>query len=307
MTNIINMSNNLTLEEILSYLTSINDEIYVVDTGNYPNSLQAGDVESITNLGDWIKLIFKKWKDGIKVMGLHDNSIFVPIVTCIDSKFKELEITEKKKYIENLQAHLCKELNKTDIFESFDYKKLGWKKNNLISMIKSGEPTMEILKIMADYFNINIFVIDNDERQIQIHQSIGQYCPFKENIFLIRTKTGFDPLMFSNEMMSINYNHSFLREFIKTHEKILICPTYDLKKDANVVRPFNLLKAGQKKDEIEEDMDDVFCKKMKLDKIQKIAKKHGIPIKMGKKFKTKNILYEEIKEKIENGDIDTSK
>ena len=308
----------ITLEEIVTHLTSIGDEpCATIDIGNYPTSLQDGDIESINNFSDWIKSIFKKWKDDIKVMGLHDNLMYVPIMTCIDVKFRELELAEKKKYINNLQVHLCKEISKNDIFESFEYKKLGWKKNNLVAMIKSSEQTMEILKIIADYFNINIFVIDNEERQIQIHHGMGQYSPFRENVFLIKTKTGFDPMCFSgesitprldtdNETMSVNYNDSFLREFIQTHEKILICPSYDLKKDAAVIRPFSLLKAGELVVEYEEDVDDVFCKKMKLNKIQKIAKKCGIPIKMGKKFKTKNILQEEIKEKLQNGDVEGS-
>jgi hypothetical protein len=299
-------NNNITLKEIVSYLTNIDDEMHIVESTNHPNSLQNGDIESIDNFGDWIKSIFKKWKDDIKVMGIQDNSIYSPVMTCIDSKFEELELSEKKKYMLGLRSHLRKEINRTEIFEQYGYKKLGWKKNILTSTLNLGDQTMEILRLLADYFNINIFVIDNDDRQIQIHYSDGHFSPFKENVFLMKTKTGFDLIIFKNMISTINYNDSFLREFIKIHEKNLICPSYDLTKDANVIRPFQILKAGTQNIESEDNINDVFCKKMKLDQIQKFAKEYGIPIKMGKKFKTKNILYEEIKEKLHSKGIDST-
>jgi hypothetical protein len=293
----------LTLQEIVSFLTNV-EETYDQVTGNYPSSLQAGDKENVSNFGNWIKSIFSKWKNDIKILGVHNNSIYVSIMSCIDSKFDDLDISQQKKYIDELKARLYSEVTKTDIFETYGYKKLGWKKNNLLSILKNNDQTMEILRLLADHFNINIFVIDNEEQQIQIHYNEGEFCPFKESVILLRTKTGFDPIIYKNNITTFNYNNSFFCEFMENSMNKLVCPSYDLKKDADMIRELKILKAGQKNEEIEDTVEDIFYKKMKLDKIQNFAKEYGIPIKMGKKYKTKNILYEELKEKLNNKGLD---
>jgi len=302
-----NASKDITLKDIVTILTNVGDAPLPVDFGNTTNSLQDGDVKPLVSVSSWIKLIFQKWKDVVQVMGVNDNSIYVPIMMCIDPNYETLELGKKSKYIDNLRNHLCKEVSKNEVFEKLGYKKLGWKKNVVVSAVKENEFIMEILRLLVDYFNINIFIIDDAERQIQVHYNEGYYSPFKENIFLLKTKIGFDLIILRNVVSSINYNDDFLQEFIKVHEKKFICLSYNQNNDAKIIRPFEQLEVGKQDIKYKDDISDIFYKQMKLNTIQEIAGEFNISIKMGKKFKTKNILYEEIKEKIASGEIDISK
>jgi len=251
--------------------------------------------------------------DKVKRLGMRTGSIYEVLFTCIDDTFYKLNALQQKNYIDIAKSTFVKDINgrknkedkkkgKEDIqiFQDFEYKKLGWTKSYIVSLIKNDQQTIEIFRFFADYFTINIIVIDTDERHIQIHYGASEkFCPYKENILLIRTNVGFEPIVCESETIW-NYNNKIFKKFIDKNEQFFVCPSYSIKEGSDKTRPFIKSSLEEEDKEITENVSDIFNKKMKLDKLQQYAKEYNISTKMGKKYKTKPMLFEELREKIKS-------
>jgi hypothetical protein len=311
----------ITLKSIVEYLNSTDKpDLDNADdnkkeendiTLNLPVPLPPGDIEKPEQFSEWLKSIFIQWNNKIQRIGISGGTLYDAIFYCIDSKFENLTPQKQQEYLKNIRTTCYKKLSKStkknsnsdknDLFQEYDYVKLGWKKTTIVSIFKNGEQTMEVLRFFTDYFCINIILIDPDDRQIQLHFGHNsKFCPFKETVILIRTKKGADPVISEDiDKRTWNYNDDFFKEFLDKYRKQFICPSYTLNKNEDIYRPFILMKPrDDESDEEIEKITDVLNKSMKLDKIQVYAKKYGISIKMGKKYKTKQMLCEEIKNKI---------
>lgn len=300
----------ITLQSLVEQLTSETDSKRKYDPDsldmiNYPKALPHGEQESPETFTPWLKSIFKTWSDDVQRIGINGSTLYHSIFYCIDPKFEKLTSEQQIKYFYNIRFLLCKELLKIDktnnnMFYAFGYKKLKWKKNNLIALIKSGDATMEIFRFFADYFSINIIIVDNDDQQIQIHYNDEpKFCPFMETVILIRTQTGFDPIIsVDKDKRTWNYNDDFFRQFLKKHSKLFMCPTYYQDPKEEPTRPFVMSKVREKKETVEMTLKNINSQYMRLCVLQAYASKLKIPIKMGKKFKTKVMLTEEIQKKL---------
>lgn len=220
-----------------------------------------------------------------------------------DSDHSEIDIIESDNEIDEKKKNDKK--IKADFFQDHGYKKLGWKKSNILTLLKNGIESLEMIRVLVDYLCVNIFIIDSDDKQIQVHYGIEQsFCPFKETIFLIRTKTGFDPIVGKDvDKKTWNYNDIFFREFINTHKQSFTCPTYSQKENIDQIRDFKMKSIRDIDDSSssdDESLDNVLNKNMKLEQLQKYAKKFGISTKVGKKQKAKQLLYEEIKKRLDD-------
>jgi len=293
------------LKYIFTYLSTHDKKKDVIQTINYPPALQQGVIEKPDEFDVWLKSIFSKWNKQIARIGTYEGTLYSAIFRCIDPKFVTLTSPEQSKYIQEACTYFVKKINKPDkkknIFQEFGYNKLDWKKTLLTSLFKNKTESLEIIRFFVDYFEINIILIDSDDQMIQCHYSEYKFCPYKECVIIVRTKTGFDPLIdIKNKKNTWNYNDSFLKEFINKYHKVFVCPTYSKVKDANNVRPFEMMLLREIKIVHKEELQDVFNKDMDLAHLQKYAEKHGVPIKMGKKFISKQMLKDSLKKVLDN-------
>lgn len=265
---------------------------------NYPPALLPETTEKPDQFEPWMKSIFIKWNNEVMRMGTINGTMYDAIFYCIDPLFKLLTSQEQKKYVTNVCTLCYKELNKIDkkinMFQDFGYKKLGWKKSTLTYLLKKEQASIEVIRWFVDYFEINIILVDADDQDLQLHYSDGKLCPYKETIIIVRTKTGFDPLI-NNDKYSWNYNDSFLKQFIDKYKTKFICPSYSQTGKDPITRSLELLLLKETKEINQEELQDVFNKDMDLSQLQKYAKKYGIPIKMGKKFRSKQMLKDHLK------------
>jgi hypothetical protein len=289
------------LKYIHDYLSKNADKTSTdINILNYPLALQPSTTEKPEQFDQWLKSIFIKWNDDVLRIGTNNGTMYDAIFYCIDQKFSLLTADQQKNHIIMLCTDSYKQLNKKDkkinMFQDFGYKKLGWKKPTLTYLLKKQQTSMEVIRFFADYFDINIIIVDSDDQMIQCHYSDNKFCPYKESIILIRTQTGFDPLISDDiDKHCWNYNDDFFTNFIKTYKNKFVCPTYSQTGKDATTRTFELLKLRELKSIDEEEIQDVFNKDMDLASLQKYSKKYGIPIKMGKKFRTKQMLKDHLK------------
>lgn len=306
----------MTLDKIVKYLSSTplitvkKDHEYTLQNSiiddkeviNFPPALPKNETETVSKFNDWLMNLLKKWDDEIYRIGLNNDKFYFTLLYCLDKDFDKLTVELQGKYVMDAIITSYRSVSKKgkdDVFQKFEYKKLGWSKSKIIASIKHGSDIPDVIRFTCDFFSINIIVFNSDHKQIQVHYGVGKFNPFQETLFLIKTKTGYNPIVSKNKR-TWNYNDSFFIEFMNEHRKKFTCWSYSHKDDIDKIRQFRIQRLREEKEEDQEHPDDVFHKNMNLEQLRKYAIKAGIQIKIGKTFVTKQILYELLEKKKQN-------
>jgi len=91
-----------------------------------------------------------------------------------------------------------------DLFNKFDYTSINWIKKELINYIKEYENNIVILRFLADYLHINIFLLNINEDKIHAIYPEEKFNIFKYTIFLSYYDKVFEPITYKNIML---FNH----------------------------------------------------------------------------------------------------
>lgn len=170
--------------------------------------LNINDSEEITNLPLNLSNIFKDClliKIGVlnNIKHLKSNiSILSSILTCLHNSFNSKQIAEQSSYINYIYGKLNKSFsNNQDIINN--YKQYSWTKNTVEKDLKDFNVNSITLKIISDYFHVNIFVLNFADDNLSY---IGGHCfvPFKKNIFLSYLDDIFNPIFFNEDKFLCN-------------------------------------------------------------------------------------------------------
>ena len=94
----------------------------------------------------------------IDEMGDTDISIYSSVLWILKDGFSNYTKQQQSEYIVEFVKAL--KYNATYMFEEFDYKTLGWTDKQLVSDIKSGDVGTTVIRFMADYLHVNIFILN---------------------------------------------------------------------------------------------------------------------------------------------------
>ncbi len=129
-------------------------------------------------------------------MGDVDISVYSSILWILKDGFSNYSRQQQSECIIEFIKTL--KYNAIHMFNEFNYKTLGWTDRQLVTDIKSGEVGTTVLRFMADYLHVNIFILNMNDEHIYYSGS-HPWVPYKKNILLLRhNNNSFEPVFSDN-------------------------------------------------------------------------------------------------------------
>lgn len=196
----------------------------------YFSSLQQNTVKQIYKFPTNLNNVFKKFLSDMCRIGVmkynlvnKDNNISLlsSILSCLKDDFILQPCQTQQLYVSQLNNNLISFVN-SDKYITFGYKKLGFKQNEIISQMKTYQNTKIILKIIADYFQINIFLLNITTDQLLITNNFNQ---FKKSILIcLLNDNSFEPIFYKN-IKNLEPDNDLIKYLYETkfYENLIDC------------------------------------------------------------------------------------
>jgi hypothetical protein len=121
-----------------------------------------------------------------------DISYVSSVLMAIVPDFANMKASVQIEYIEVFLRKIHKESKEN--FTNFGYNKLGWDCKEFSNNIKNFNFGKDLLRYVADYLVINIFILDYETDSL-IYVGEKTFCKYKKNVFLIKIKENhFEPI-----------------------------------------------------------------------------------------------------------------
>ena len=219
-------SNKDILENIFTKQIKSNDEF------NF-TCLNFGESKNINDLPEKLKNIFDPYlKDFIRYgsrKSFENNtnlSMYFSILSQIIKNYYDLPQVDQLNYINKLRDKLIMFVSMSNIMSKQGYDKMGWVKKDITNSLIQFKTNKLVLKIIADYLNLNIFIFNIIEDKIYVVSDNDSFDMFRLNIFLVFNDDVFEPLVYSNSNM-LDYNTSPINKLITVDKSfIIIMDTY---------------------------------------------------------------------------------
>lgn len=202
----IKIMSNITIEQVISYLTSdkkqVEDNLYRLIFEN-----NAYRIDTI-----------KELKTNIET---HNISLYSSILCCLDESFIKLIDTEQIKYIQEFINKINVDYHADKLYTKYNFKRYKIKRDELLQEIQYYKNTINVLRFMTYYFDINIFVLELDKNKLYCHYNDNKYNKYKTNIILCKLNdTLYEPIQSKN---CINYdcNNSLLKYILNDYKNII--------------------------------------------------------------------------------------
>lgn len=190
--------------------------------------LNFGESKNINDLPEKLKTIFDPYlKDfiryGSKITFDNDNnySLYFSILTHIIKDYYKLSPGDQHNYITKLRDKLIMYISATNIMNEQGYNTLGWVKKDILNFLIQFKTNKLILKIIADYLNLNIFILNTVEDKIYVVSENTYFNMFRSNIFLVYNDDVFEPLLYSDASL-LDYNISPINKLITVDKAFII-------------------------------------------------------------------------------------
>lgn len=200
----------LTIENIIDHVKSLNLDNKHDDNINdniiNPNLEQ--NVQNITEFENEINSVFNNAKTvDLPSTKITSYSLLHSILFCLCDKYGQLTDMDKNIYVMNLVDRLAQ--YSSDNFNN--YKDSGCKKQNISQLFKNPEKLCHnywALKIIADFFCINLIVLDQQKDKVKYIDNFNYY----KNILILAyygSLIKFKPVIFNNKLI-----HTFNDNYI---------------------------------------------------------------------------------------------
>ena len=145
-------------------------------------------------------------------------SLVYSILFCIDNRFLNIVDKEKQVYISKVIYHLLLEFDKQ--YKKHEYRKLGWTKKGLRAEIDTYTNSNIMVQYIADYFNINIFVLDWEDEVVRVAYTDNEFNKYKPSVILSLKSSVYEPII-TNEVRFFS-NKDLLIKTVINNPKIEI-------------------------------------------------------------------------------------
>lgn len=135
-----------------------------------------------------------------------------------DSFGKDEDDDKKYSLIMKLREKLVLYISNEKNFRN--YQIYNWNKKESIDSIVQFKNNKYLIKIIADYFNINIFILNLNEDKIFVMTEPDYYDIFRENIVLCYNYGLFEPLFYKNEGI-FNYKNDLIKKLVNVEKNYL--------------------------------------------------------------------------------------
>jgi hypothetical protein len=122
-----------------------------------------------------------------------NKSVFFSVLWLLKDGFSKEDQFTQSNYIQEFVRKLEHE-SQNEFFEQSPYKAMGWTKDSLLLDIKKSDVTKTLLRFIADYCHINIFILNVSNGKLYYSGS-SPWIYYKKNIILLNHKNSkFEPV-----------------------------------------------------------------------------------------------------------------
>lgn len=173
---------------------------------NLPNSLSTvfGSVNNFKRLG----VIHH-----VQIPAEIDISLVASLLSIVVDDFIKLKESEQIEFTEIFIRKIHKEAREKYI--EFGYEKLGWKLKEFVNNVKTFTLCKNILRYVADYLFINIFIIDIEADSL-VYVGEKNYVKYKKNVFILKLgDSWFEPVLVPNTKY-FEYSSSTIKKLVNS-------------------------------------------------------------------------------------------
>ena len=237
---VLSITNNIIVKED-SFESNSSDFNYDMSSINY---LDLDASKNLKNLPEPLNNIFEELCDdnvfriGTKHENLINNkkcetSLYWSLLTCIIPDFYEKFVEDRINYINKLVVKFVFEINTTSLYKDNRYIKLGWKKSNLIKNIQTCSVSEMVLQFLADYFSLNIFVLNTNKGVVHAYFKEEELNKYKKNIFLLNIDNHYEPI-FINNKTTFDFNDLIFKVVVDHNKNLIRCPNIDFSSNRSI-------------------------------------------------------------------------
>jgi hypothetical protein len=264
-----------------------------------------------------------------------DVSLYSSILWLLKNDFSDCKRKEQSKYIYEF-IKMIKLESQSVSFDKFNYKSMGWTKKQLLEDVKSQDIKTTVIRYLADYLHINIFILNVTDGKLY-YVGTDEWVTYKKNLLLIKHNNNFEPVYTSTNkyflpnsklvsfltskpyivnIMNCDFINNTEKEFHEGKDELdnYISDNPKLTDKNNTLNEeseaMNQFEEGTSENSEEDDEDnDLDYSKMSYTEIKKIASDYDIHlyyIKDGKKKKkSKSMIIKDIEKNKDKPDYST--
>lgn len=152
----------------------------------------------------------------------NDNvSVYYSVLRLCVPKFEEYSETEQINYILALRGKLIAYISDNDVFKMNGYENLKWNRKVIIESLMKFKATKLTLKVIADFFSINIFILNILEDKLYAVSGNDFYDMFRLNVFICLNNETFEPLTYLKSGC-LEYKNTLVKKIVSIHKNIVI-------------------------------------------------------------------------------------
>jgi hypothetical protein len=189
--------------------------------------LEYGETKNINDFPQKLKSIFDPYiRDFIRYGSrtTFDNDANLSFYYCVLSycidNFNKMSIKDQFNNIVRFRDKLIMHVS-SEAMLAREYDKLGWTKKDLMNSLVQFKTNKLIIKLIADYLNLNIYILNVTEDKIYVVSENTFYDMFRPNIFLVCNEETFENVIYSG-MNVLNYNVGVIKKLTTVDKAFLI-------------------------------------------------------------------------------------
>ena len=209
------------LENVFPTQIKSNDEFHF-------HCLKYGESKNINDFPVKLKSIFDPY---IKDLTRHGSkktfendinlSLYFSILSHLIKNYNKLPTKDQLNYITKLRDKLIIYISGIDVFQEQEYDKLGWVKKDIMNSLVQFKTNKLVMKVIADYLSLNIFILNVVEDRIYVVSENDYYDMFRSNIFLVFNEDIFEPLIYSDSSV-LDYSAGPIKKLITVDKNVII-------------------------------------------------------------------------------------
>ena len=235
-----NQKNKVTLPALLAFIKNLAEENkktnyvehvqeFSTNTNTEFKCLKQNDIKITNDLPAKLRSYFDPFikefvRHGtITSLGANENvSIYYSILKLCVPKFSEFNKTQNQiEFIKCMREKLVAYVSNTEIFKINGYSKLGWNKKSVTQSLVQFKITKPTLKLLADYFSVNIFILNIVEDKLTVVSGSDYYDMFRYNVFMTLNNNTFEPLVYSGNGI-LRYDNVLVKKIVTIHKNIIV-------------------------------------------------------------------------------------
>ena len=203
---------DLTLNQIINIVNNKDNDN---NDNNEIKILNHNETENFEN-NNFFNTIFKDYVLRTSVIKNSDDnmSLFMSILYLVDDDYLLLDYIEQVKYAKILKKKIRNIATEKNLLLNLNLKGNGWNKKNLIKLFDDDIVNNNYVYFLAAYFNINIFLIEEDN--IYIYYNDDEYTVYKYNFLIFKNKDIYEPIVYIDGTKNLLYDSSLLKNILNS-------------------------------------------------------------------------------------------